>query len=105
MTKEELLRAARGKPSPFEFGGVTYLLLPLPWGEFKELQGAYKGADADAAELLTFEVVARAVCDESGARLLDAADVAHLPLSAINAVFHEVARRSGIPVPGERGND
>lgn len=96
MTKAELLAAARGKPLPFEFSGFACFLLPLPWGEMKDVQGKHKEGDDATAEAMTFEFVARAVCDESGARLLDPSDVPQLPLSTIRALSEEIARRSGV---------
>lgn len=101
MTKTELLAAARGKPEPFECGGVTFHLLPIPFGELKRLQSSHEAGNKDTAEAFTYTLIARAVCDECGALLLDPADCESLPLPTIEALFNEVARRSGI---GKRGN-
>jgi hypothetical protein len=96
MTKHDLLAAARGKPVPFEFAGFACFLLPVPWGEMKQFQLRHKEGDAETAEAVTFELIAAAVCDEGGNRLLEAADCPKLPLSTINALTNEIARRSGV---------
>jgi hypothetical protein len=103
MTKAELLAAARGKPLPFEFAGFTCHLLPIAWGELKSLRANHERGNAEKAEAFTYEVIARAVCNETGEILLTAADCEQFPLATLDALFNEIARRSGVSKAAEPG--
>jgi hypothetical protein len=95
MTKADLLAAITGRPQPFDLNGVTFHLLPIPWGELKALRERHEQGSAETGEALTYDAIARSVCDPAGTKLFVPADCELLPLSTINALFAEIARRSG----------
>lgn len=99
MTKADLLKAAKGKPSRFDGpDGFSCLLRPLTWGERKELFEwfAANKANANAGMELQAKFITLAVCDEQGAPLLTANDLPALGLEIADAIAEEVARRNGL---------
>lgn len=83
--REQLIRAATGRVTPFEFDGVTYLLRPLTQGELLSLPEA--GRESMNA------VFALVVCDDEGRPVFAPEDVAAMPEGAIYAVAQEAFRR------------
>lgn len=98
MTKADVLAGARGRPVPFEFDGFRCLLRPLSFGERQELfqWSRDHGEEPGSGLALQAKVVAMAVCDEAGNRLLDESDLVGFAVPIAEAVATEVARRNGV---------
>ena len=90
MTAADVIAGAKGKPSPFEFNGYTYLLRPLTKTEVNDMIARRTEPDSDA------RLLALVVCDEDGKPVLSEADVPNLPFVAIQALFKEILSRNGL---------
>lgn len=98
MTKADVLAGARGKPVPFEFEGFGCLLRPLTFGERQELfeWSREHGTEPGSGLTLQAKVVALAVCDAGGNKLLEEADLIGFAVPIAEAIATEVARRNGV---------
>ncbi|VTS03530.1 unnamed protein product [Gemmata massiliana] len=102
MTKDDVLKGARGKPVPFEFDGLTLLLRPLSFGERSELfaWGREHAQEPGSGLALQARLVLFAVCDESGSPILEPADLNQFGVGLVDALAQEIARRNGIDGQG-----
>ncbi len=102
MTKDDVLRAARGKPVPFEFDGFGCLLRPLSYGERQELfaWGREHAQEPGSGLVLQGRLVLMTVCDENGGPLLEPGDLAQFGGLLVDAIAIEVTRRNGIDGQG-----
>ncbi len=103
MTKDDVLKGARGKPTPFEFArgdGQTFkcLLRPLTYGERRDLFDFSRdhGNEPGSGMELQARILTLTVCDENGKPLLEPADLRDVDVEVIEAVAAEVARRNGV---------
>ena len=99
MTKADLLNAVKLAPVPFDGpGGFHCLLRPLTWGERRALFDWHKQHEATAGAGLELQarLITLAVSDESGAPLLEAADLDGFGLELVDALAAEVAKRNGL---------
>ena len=102
MTRDDVLRGARGKPVPFEFDGFTCLLRPLSYGERQELfaWSRDRGQEPGSGLALQGRLVLMAVCDENGATLLEPGDLNQFGGPLVDALALEVARRNALDGQG-----
>jgi hypothetical protein len=103
MTKDDVLKGARGKPTPFKLqraDGQVFecLLRPMTYGERRELFDFSRdhGNEPGSGMELQARVVTLTVCDESGKPLLEPADLGGFDVEVIEAIAAEVARRNGV---------
>ncbi|AMV30055.1 hypothetical protein VT84_37020 [Gemmata sp. SH-PL17] len=102
MTKDDVLRAARGKPVPFEFDGFTCLLRPLSYGERQELfaWGREHAQEQGSGLALQGRLVLMALCDETGVALLEPTDLNQFGGPLVDAIALEITRRNGLDGQG-----
>lgn len=114
MTKEDVLKGAKGKPAPFTLNRdgcepFKCLLRPLTYGERRDLFdfSQQHGTEPGSGMELQARVVTLTVCDAEGKPILDAADLRGFDVEVIEAIAAEVARRNGIDgkKAGEPGKD
>lgn len=108
MTKSDVLAGAKGKPVEFVSGEFKCLLRPLSFGERRELfdwHTAHKDVPGSGLALQE-KVLLAAVCDERGAALLTADDLADFDGALADTVAQEIMRRNGLDgrAAGESGN-
>lgn len=97
MTKDDVLKGARGRPVPFEFDGCTVLLMPLQVRDRLELFEYVRehGQEPGSGIELQRRLVLKAVSDESGRPLLEPGDLDGFALPTFEAIAAEVSRRNG----------
>lgn len=92
------LSGLKGKPSPFKVGDVEVYLRPITFDERNELL-TWLEANKDTLNRgmeLERKLVAMTLCDESGERLCEVADVGQFDPAMVDAIAMEAGARCGL---------